>query len=104
VYSPQGVTQSCKNCTLTGSIEVTQGSFAIKTSNDITQDINSTIQFFEHGLVEIVANNLFAHIELDTQLQPSAQLSHFTAHLPEIGLSPIEVETFLDFFRNSLLV
>jgi hypothetical protein len=85
------VITSCKNCTISGNIEISQGSFAITTDDGFLQDVDNTIAFFEHGSIEFVAHNLFAHIELDTKLSASVEAIEFRPSLPSIGITPIQV-------------
>lgn len=82
---------SCKNCSLEGSIDLTRGSFEISGSDGFMDSVNNTIAFFEHGSVEIIANGLFAQVELEFDLSASQNLVSFSAQLPAIPLVPFEV-------------
>ncbi|KAL2002795.1 hypothetical protein VTN02DRAFT_5897 [Thermoascus thermophilus] len=88
---PQGVTISCKNCTLRGNIEITQGSFNLSGSDDISDIINNTISFFEHGSVEVVSTGLFAYVELGVDISLTQNLLSLPMNLPAIPLTPFEI-------------
>ncbi|KAL2009720.1 hypothetical protein VTN00DRAFT_5527 [Thermoascus crustaceus] len=88
---PQGVTISCKKCTLRGNIEITQSSFNLSGSDDISDIINNTISFFEHGSVEVVSTGLFAHVELGVDISLTQNLPLLPMNLPAIPLSPFEI-------------
>lgn len=82
---------SCKNCSLEGNIVLDKGSFEISGSDGLIDAVNSTIAFFDHGSIEVIANGLFAQIELEFDLSASQDLGSFTAQLPAIPLIPFEV-------------
>ncbi|KAE8374263.1 hypothetical protein BDV26DRAFT_284395 [Aspergillus bertholletiae] len=86
MFLPQGVTVTCKNCTLQGDIEITRGSFNISGN-----DILDAIAFFDHGALEIRANDLFAQVELGLDLELSQSLASLNISLPTIPLTPFEV-------------
>jgi hypothetical protein len=53
--------------------------------------VNNTIAFFEHGSVEVIANGLFAQVELEFDLSASQNLVSFSAQLPAIPLAAFAV-------------
>ncbi|KAI9650585.1 hypothetical protein NHQ30_000603 [Ciborinia camelliae] len=55
----------CANCSIEGSLEITQGVFTISNSSLKTE---KAVNFLEHGYFEAVANELGAHIEIDTSI------------------------------------
>ncbi|KAF4253650.1 hypothetical protein CNMCM8714_006029 [Aspergillus fumigatus] len=94
---PSGLTVSCKNCSLEGNIVLDKGSFEISGSDGLIDAVNSTIAFFDHGSIEVIANGLFAQIELEFDLSASQDLGSFTAQLPAIPLIPFEIPGVLVF-------
>ncbi|KAL8924894.1 MAG: hypothetical protein Q9208_003777 [Pyrenodesmia sp. 3 TL-2023] len=82
---PQGVTISCKNCTVTGSIDITQASISGNaTSSDNSGD--DDLFDWDRGSFTFEANGFFAHIHLEATVQATADLKTFTAPLPTIGI------------------
>ncbi|XHG09745.1 hypothetical protein AWENTII_012787 [Aspergillus wentii] len=63
----------------------------MSSSDGITDDISNTIDFFEHGSVEVIANDMFAQIELGLDLSSSQSLASLPISLPTIPLTPFEV-------------
>lgn len=101
--SPQGITVSCKNCSVGGTIEISEASFSLPDSESDDDDdgaiegiidaVNETIAFFKNGSVEAVATGLFAHIELEFSISESQDLTLLNASLPTVALSPFEVSS-----------
>lgn len=60
----ESVAVSCKNCSITGTIDITEGAFSV--------DGTGLANFINHGYFEVVANGLNAHVELDTTLALSS--------------------------------
>ncbi|KAL1962159.1 hypothetical protein VTN77DRAFT_505 [Rasamsonia byssochlamydoides] len=101
VLIPQGITLSCKNCSIGGTIEISEASFSLHDSDNaidsLIDTVNETIAFFEHGSVEVVATGLFAHIELEVAISASQDLKSLNISLPTIPLSPFEIPGVLAF-------
>jgi hypothetical protein len=93
--SPEGVTLSCKNCTLEGSVEISQGSFNLGSTDDgdnsIVAAIQDTIGFFQNGSLQVTVNDLFAHIELAAKFDLSERPVEFSVPLPAIPFTPFAV-------------
>jgi hypothetical protein len=71
--SVQGtVTLSCQNCSIVGTIEITEGVFSV---NSTTIEAFQAVNFIENGYFKAVANGVNAHIELDTTLSLSSTQS-----------------------------
>ncbi|KAI9849522.1 MAG: hypothetical protein M1837_004142 [Sclerophora amabilis] len=86
--TPKGISLSCANCSLGGSLEVSKGSFTINGTDGPTSNrTESLIEFLDFGYLEVTAHALTAHILLEASVQPSAELV-FTASLPSIPLAP----------------
>ena len=63
-------------------------------SSTIGGMVNSTeglINYVEHGYMEFRSNSFMAHIELDSTITASEQLTEFIAPLPSIPITPFEV-------------
>ncbi|TGO46438.1 hypothetical protein BCON_0325g00060 [Botryotinia convoluta] len=54
---------SCGNCSIEGTIELTQGVFTV---SDSSLDTEKAVNFVEHGYFDMVVNGLGAHIEIDS--------------------------------------
>ncbi|KAN0083689.1 hypothetical protein V8E54_002777 [Elaphomyces granulatus] len=85
----QGITVSCKNCSLGGSIEISQGSFDLSGMDDIAS-------FFTSGSVEIIANGLFARLELGVDVNASQNVS-LNMSLPPISLTAFQIPGIVAF-------
>jgi hypothetical protein len=64
IVSYSGVTIGCKNCSLVGTLEITQGTFTVNSSP--ANEFEEAYQFIEHGFFDYVGNGISAHMELDT--------------------------------------
>lgn len=84
--SPQGVSVQCKNCTVTGTIDILQGSVSGNTSNSNTNGSDDDGFSWDQGSFTFDANGFSAHIELEATVQPSANLLTFEAPMPSIGI------------------
>jgi hypothetical protein len=78
---------SCKGCSLNGTIDVIEGEFTVSTS---TTELGQIIDFLDSGFFQVAANNLAAHIELDTKLTLSKEKT-FEKELTVIGLPGFSV-------------
>ena len=84
-FVPQGFTVGCKNCTIQGNIDISQGYFTINDpgSNSNDSDIEDLLT---EGYVELQVNNFATHIELESTIQASASLVTYVAPFPDIGI------------------
>ncbi|KAF7861796.1 hypothetical protein EAF04_007679 [Stromatinia cepivora] len=80
----------CANCSIEGSIELTQGVFTISNSSLDTQ---KAVNFLEHGYFDAVVNGLGAHIETDAAIAgtftESFNMSLVTLTLPGFQIPEI---------------
>ncbi|KAL9608316.1 MAG: hypothetical protein Q9167_006837 [Letrouitia subvulpina] len=83
--SPPGVSFKCKNCTLSGTIDLTGGAFSVQ-SNEST----GVMDFLDDGYIELQANNLAAYMEFESNVQPSDG-REFTIPFPEIGIPGFQI-------------
>ncbi|PGH28261.1 hypothetical protein AJ80_00152 [Polytolypa hystricis UAMH7299] len=100
LFIPQGVTLSCTNCTLQGDIDISKGSFEFEEVGGIdalAEIANNTIQFFQHGTIEVDVDGIFAHIELNTEFDLSQGGLNFTVPLPQIPLTPFAIPGIVAF-------
>ena len=94
VSSDLDVKMSCKNCTTSGSIELSHGSFTVNGTNSTSND-TFLDQFLDYGFVafgysEFLIHNFTAHVELETSFSLSGTTS-FTAPLGSFPLTPFTV-------------
>ncbi|OJD25405.1 hypothetical protein ACJ73_03230 [Blastomyces percursus] len=98
LFIPQGVTLKCKNCTVGGSVDLSQGSFRLKNPIDNPAElVTDVIQYFEHGEIQIDVENLFAHIELSTKLDLAENGLQFSVPLPEFPITPFMIPGIVAF-------
>lgn len=71
----------CKNCTTTGQLVLTQGTFKI----DINPFDGTPFDFISGGNVQLQANGVSAHIELNSIPSGSASYSHDLFSIPIVG-------------------
>jgi hypothetical protein len=57
----ESVSVSCKNCSTSGTVEITEGVFSVNGSSFFTEVEN----FVHHGYFKAVANGVGAYIELE---------------------------------------
>ena len=83
---------ACKNCTLTGTIDIIHGYFTANGDASSNNSSDGAINFFEHGYMEVQANNLAAYVELESTISLSETLS-YEGHLTgqPIPLGPFTV-------------
>lgn len=89
--SVDGVTLTCKNCTLSGSLGLSHGSYTMTTTNSTSNSTNNIIEFFQHGYVQMTTHDLAAHIEYQALMKPAETLKSYTARLPPIRLTAFQV-------------
>lgn len=85
IRSPQGFSISCKNCTITGTIDILQGSVSGTASDSTTGDVDDDFSW-DGGSFTFETNDFSAHIELEATVQPSVDILSFEAPLPDIGI------------------
>ncbi|KAL8708638.1 MAG: hypothetical protein Q9225_007570 [Loekoesia sp. 1 TL-2023] len=89
---PQGVSIACKNCTVTGTIDILQASISGNASNSTTSSGDDDDGFsWDEGSFTFEANDFFAHIELEATVQPSADLLSYNAPMPSIGIPGFQI-------------
>ncbi|KAF3481169.1 uncharacterized protein GIQ15_03928 [Arthroderma uncinatum] len=91
---PEGITLSCKDCTLSGGLELSDGSFRLNRSKT---DIGSTLQFIAEGEVALDVSGIFARMELELALDAGKELLNFSAPFPSIPLTPFAVPGIVQF-------
>ncbi|PGH15945.1 hypothetical protein AJ79_02112 [Helicocarpus griseus UAMH5409] len=93
----QGVTLTCKNCSLGGNLGLSQRTFKFKDPDDPIELIDSIAKFIEHAAVQVDVDDLFAHIELATRLDLVGNALNFTVPLPVIPLTPFMIPGIIAF-------
>jgi hypothetical protein len=90
-HRPHFITLVCKNCSIYGSIEIFSGSLSTNLS-DSSDSWVAAAEFWEKGgFVELLVNDFFAHIELETTIAPTVNLKTYTAHFPPIAFPLFQV-------------
>ena len=79
---------SCKDCTVTGTIDILQGSIAGNTTESDSDDDGFS---WDQGTFTFEVNDFSAHIELEATILPSANLLNYEAPIPAIGLPGFQV-------------
>ncbi|KAK2732900.1 hypothetical protein FQN55_003862 [Onygenales sp. PD_40] len=99
LFIPDGVTLTCKNCTVGGAIELSQGSFRLEdpTPDNPVEFVTNAIDFFKYGTVQVDVEDLFAHIELGTKLDLAANALNFSVPLPAIPITPFMIPGIVAF-------
>jgi hypothetical protein len=80
---------NCKSCFVSGTIDIVEGEITVSNS---TTEVGQAVDFINTGFFRAVANNMSAHVELDTSLLLSTTQS-FNKTLITIGLPGFEVST-----------
>ncbi|KAI9850419.1 MAG: hypothetical protein M1838_005696 [Thelocarpon superellum] len=79
---------SCQNCSLVGDMAISYGSVNMTSSKALSEMVSALT-----GQVQVTVQNLSGHIELRTEISASKSMD-FTAHLPQIPLTPFEIPGF----------
>ncbi|DAA74084.1 TPA_exp: putative GPI anchored protein [Trichophyton benhamiae CBS 112371] len=92
---PEGVTLSCKECSINGDVVLSTGSFSITSTDD--SGLVSTLAFISEGRVDIELSRVFARMELELALEAGKELLNFTVPMPSAPLSPFTIPQVVDF-------
>jgi hypothetical protein len=88
---------SCQNCSIAGTLEITEGVFSVNSS--AIKEFQA-LNFIEHGYFKAVANGVNAHVELDTTLSLSSTQA-FDKTLSTITLPGFQVSrTFYPYANH----
>ncbi|KAL8809316.1 MAG: hypothetical protein Q9200_003514, partial [Gallowayella weberi] len=92
---PNGVSFQCKNCTVTGTIDILQGSVSGNATGNATaagsNDDEDDGFSWEGGSFTFEANDFSAHIELEVTIEPTLSLLTYNAPMPSIGLPGFQI-------------
>jgi len=66
---PDDISLLCKECSVSGNVQLTSGSFKVANSN--SSKFQNDTDLIESGYIAVTANNLFAHVELEAGWAPS---------------------------------
>lgn len=83
----EDVTVNCKDCSIDGAIEITEGELTV---SDATTFPTKAKAFIDYGYFKAVANGVIAHVELDTTLSLSNTQS-FDTTIATIPLTGFQV-------------
>lgn len=80
---------TCADCSIAGEVSISEGAFIV---NGSSISGLQAVNFLEHGYFTAVANGVNAHVELDTSLSLSDQISFdntiLSLALPGFQVSP----------------
>jgi hypothetical protein len=76
------ITLGCKNCSLVGTLDITQGTFTV---NSAANPLEEASQFIHQGFFNVAANGVSAHMELDTSVTLSQSFSVDIFKIPLLG-------------------
>lgn len=99
--SPNGVSFQCKNCTVTGTIDILQGSVTGNTTSPGTDTGDDDEFIWDSGSFTFETTGFSAHVELGAAIQPSLSLLTYNAPMPSIGLPGFQVEYPPTFGRST---
>ena len=85
---PDDISLLCKECTVTGNVQLTSGSFKVANSN--SSKFQNDTDLIESGYIAVTANNLFAHVELEAGWTPSVA-AKLNATLFSVPLTPFTI-------------
>jgi len=96
-------TIGCKNCTIVGVLDITQGTFTVNSS--ATNEFDEAIQFIKDGFFNVAANGISAHIELDTSIS-LMESQTFTQNIVNLALPGFQVRVYypVSLFCSMLLM
>jgi hypothetical protein len=96
------VSVGCKNCSLVGTLEITDGTFTVSSSKSqkfspgLSRTVNAVedaVQFVEHGFFNIVANDVGGYMELDTSISLTGT-QNFNKSIVDAALPGFQVGVF----------
>jgi len=85
---PNDVSLLCKECTVTGNVQLTSGSFRVANSN--SSKFHNDTDLIDSGYIAVTANNLFAHVELEAGWASSVA-EKLNATLFSVPLTPFTI-------------
>ncbi|KAL8683512.1 MAG: hypothetical protein Q9186_000552 [Xanthomendoza sp. 1 TL-2023] len=88
---PNGVSFQCKNCTVTGTIDIMQGSVSGNANTAGPDDDEDEGFSWDGGSFTFEANDFSAHIELGVTVEPTLSLFTYNAPMPSIGLPGFQI-------------
>ncbi|KAL8782757.1 MAG: hypothetical protein Q9213_005135 [Squamulea squamosa] len=86
-----GVSFRCKNCTLTGTIDISQGSISGNANTSGSNNDENEGFSWNRGSFIFEMNDFSAHMELGATVQPSLSLLTYNALMPSIGLPGFQI-------------
>ncbi|KAL9000637.1 MAG: hypothetical protein Q9169_000673 [Polycauliona sp. 2 TL-2023] len=86
-----GISFECKNCTVTGTIDILQGSVSGNTTTSGPDDDADDGFTWDSGSFMFVMNGFSAHMELGATIEPTLELVTYNAPMPSIGLPGFQI-------------
>jgi hypothetical protein len=98
-HRPHFITLVCKNCSIYGSIEIFSGSLSTNLS-DSSDSWVAAAEFWEKGgFVELLVNDFFAHIELETKDLHGSLSAYRLSAFSGMSLEAIRISTLTSCFQ-----
>ncbi|KAK2863658.1 hypothetical protein FQN49_004125 [Arthroderma sp. PD_2] len=94
---PEGITLSCKDCTVKGGVELSTGSFTLRGPDEEEHGLEAAAAFIDHGEVALDVSGLFSRIELELALDAGLDLLNFSVPMPSIPLTPFAIPGVVQF-------
>ncbi|KAL8860445.1 MAG: hypothetical protein Q9178_003104 [Gyalolechia marmorata] len=91
---PPGISFQCKNCTVTGTIDILQGSISGETTTSGPGNDTDDNFSWDSGSFRFEMNGFSAHMELGATVEPSLSLLTFNAPMPSIALPGFQIPGF----------
>ncbi|KAL8658618.1 MAG: hypothetical protein Q9226_000869 [Calogaya cf. arnoldii] len=86
-----GVSFECKNCTVTGTIDILQGSVSGNATSPGPADDADEGFSWDSGSFTFTMNGFSAHMELGATVEPTLELATFNAPMPSIAIPGFQI-------------
>ena len=86
-----GVSFECKNCTVTGTIDILQGSVSGNATTTGPDDDADDGFVWDSGSFMFVMNDFSAHMDIGATIEPSLELFAYNVSMPSIALPGFQV-------------
>ncbi|KAL9628320.1 MAG: hypothetical protein Q9204_005964 [Flavoplaca sp. TL-2023a] len=86
-----GVSFECKNCTVTGTIDILQGSVSGNATTTGPDDDADDGFIWDSGSFMFVMNDFSAHMDIGATIEPSLELFAYNVSMPSIALPGFQI-------------
>ncbi|KAL8984259.1 MAG: hypothetical protein Q9205_001726 [Flavoplaca limonia] len=86
-----GVSFECKNCTVTGTIDILQGSVSGNTTTTGPDDDADDGFIWDSGSFMFVMNDFSAHMDIGATIEPSLELFAYNVSMPSIAVPGFQI-------------